>query len=109
MVNINGEYWTIYAVSQNHPALMRTDGSVTIGACDDNTKSIYIVEGLTNEYFKKVLCHELTHACMFSYNIQMSLEQEELLADLLATYGQEIVRMTNCIFGRLKQQKGMQC
>jgi hypothetical protein len=44
---------------------------------------------------------------MFSYNIQMSLEQEELLADLLATYGQEIVRMTNCIFGRLKQQKGM--
>jgi hypothetical protein len=53
---------------------MRADGSVTIGACDDNTKSIYIVEGLTNEYFKKVLCHELTHACMFSYDIELSLE-----------------------------------
>ena len=49
---------------QNHPALMRADGSVTIGACDDNTKSIYIVEGLTNEYFKKVLCHE-ANSCLY--------------------------------------------
>ena len=54
---------------------------------------------------KKYSAMKLTHACMFSYNIQMSLEQEELLADLLATYGQEIVRMTNCIFGRLETTK----
>jgi len=36
---------------------------------------------------KKVLCHELTHAAMFSYGIELSIEQEELLADLIATYG----------------------
>lgn len=105
MVNINGEYWTIYLVSPNHPSLIRSDGTVTIGACDDNKKAIYIVDNLSNKYFKKVLCHELTHACMFSYNINLTLEQEELLADLVATYGQEIVHMTNLIFKRLKENK----
>lgn len=107
MVNINGEDWKILLVSSNHPSLVRSDGSVTIGVCDDNKKSIYIVEGLSQFYFKKVLCHELTHACMFSYDIELTLEQEELLADLVATYGQEIIHMTNLIFNRLiKQNKG---
>jgi hypothetical protein len=36
---------------------------------------------------KKVLCHEVTHAAMFSYNVEISLMEEELLADLFATYG----------------------
>ena len=34
--------------------------------------TIYISERLNEVYFKKVLCHELTHAAMFSYNIEMS-------------------------------------
>lgn len=40
---------------------------------------------------------------MFSYGIELSFEQEELLADLIATYGQEIINMTNSIFNRLKK------
>lgn len=52
---------------------------------------------------KKVLCHELTHAAMFSYEVELTLKQEELLADLLATYGQEIIDMTNEIFIKLKR------
>ena len=34
---------------------------------------------------------------------ELSFEQEELLADLIATYGQEIINMTNSIFNRLKK------
>ena len=45
----------------------------------------------------------MTHAAMFSYNIDITLEQEELLADLIATYGMEIVDMTNVIFNRIKE------
>lgn len=52
---------------------------------------------------KKVLCHEITHAAMFSYNVNLSLEQEELLADLIATYGEEILIITNKIFAKLKR------
>jgi uncharacterized protein YjaZ len=48
---------------------------------------IYINEELSDRMIKKVLCHEVMHAAMFSYNVELSIEQEELLADLVATYG----------------------
>lgn len=103
MFNINGEDWEVLLVSSNHPKLKRSDGTYTIGACDDTTKTIYIDDNLNSFYTKKVLCHELTHAAMFSYNIDLTYQQEELLADLIATYGQEIIFMTNAIFKRIKE------
>lgn len=89
-------------VSPNHPALYRPDGSWTIGSCVENNKTIYILDNLNLSMLKKVLCHEITHAAMFSYNVFLTLEQEELLADLIATYGQEIIEKTNLIFNRIK-------
>ena len=106
MVNINGEEWQILAVSPFHPQLQRSDGSFTIGACNDTLKTIYISYDLDKWYLRKVLCHELTHAAMFSYNVELSLDQEELLADLIATYGQEIIFITNKIFNRINENKG---
>ena len=105
MININGEDWKIYIVSSNHPSLQRSDGSFTLGCCDDYLKSIFIIENLTDYYFKKVLCHELVHACMYSYNVELNDYQEEVLADLVATYGQEIIFITNTIFKRLSECK----
>ena len=32
---------------------------------------------------------------MFSYNVYLSLEQEEVIADIIATYGEEIINITN--------------
>lgn len=103
MLNINGEDWTVLLVSPWHPNLYRSDGSLTIGSCDDDLKTIFISNSLTSEKMKKVLCHELTHAAMFSYNIELNSYQEELLADLIATYGQEIIYTTNKIFNRIKK------
>lgn len=104
MININGKDWKILLVSSNHPALECADGSFTIGSCDDILKSIYINDSLNDFYLKKVLCHELVHACMYSYNVELNDYQEEVLADLIATYGQEIICITNSIFARLKQK-----
>lgn len=84
-----------------------SNGRTTIGVCDDGKKCIYIQEGLSPALTKKVLCHELTHAAMFSYNVDLSLQQEELLADLIATYGQEIIFKTNKLFNRLKRNKDL--
>lgn len=109
MININGEYWRVLLVSPFHPQLMRSDGSWTIGACDDDLKTIYICEDLDLKMMKKVLCHEVTHAAMFSYNIEMNLAQEELFADLVATYGQEIVCKTNIFFRRIKENRESLC
>lgn len=106
MININGEDWRVCLVSESHPALIRSDGSWSIGACDDYLKTIYIYEELDYLMMKKVLSHELTHAAMFSYNIELSYDQEELLADLIATYGQEIICKTNSFFNRIKENWG---
>lgn len=104
MLDINGERWRIFIVSPSHPSLYRSDGSLSIGACDSEEKAIYISEDLPQAKMKKVLCHELVHAAMFSYNVELGLDQEELLADLVATYGQEIIYTTNKIFLRIKQK-----
>ena len=102
MIDINGETWYIKFVNEHHPLLYRSDGSLSIATCDDNTKIIYINNQLRGLFFKKVLCHELTHAAMFSYDVDLTLEQEELLADLIATYGEEIIQITNKVFNKLR-------
>lgn len=84
--------------------LLNNENEYTLGACDNDTKTIYISDILDNEKAWQVLCHEITHAAMFSYNIDLCLEQEELLADLIATYGYEIIDMTNTIFKKLKRE-----
>lgn len=106
MININGEEWRIALVPPLDPVLLRSDHSYTIGVCDDTTKTIYINKELNQKYIQKVLCHELTHAAMFSYNIELTWEQEEILADLIATYGQEIVYITNLVFNRITENRG---
>ena len=89
-------------VSPGHPALCRSRGDCSIGCCDDNAKCIYICDTLTKEMIRKVLYHELTHAAMFSYNVDLSYEQEEMLADMLATYGHEILYKANEIISRIE-------
>ena len=102
MFNINGIDWGIKLVSPNHPKLKRNDGSFALGACDNIIKLIYISETVPEYKIKKVLCHEITHSAMFSYGINLTIDQEELLADLIATYGEEIILITNKIFQKIK-------
>lgn len=104
MFTINNEEWGVKIVAPSHHKLIRSDGTSSIGSCDDKTKTIYINETLEPYLMKKVLCHEITHAAMFSYNVELSLDQEELLANLIATYGQEIIAITNKIFKRILEK-----
>ena len=104
MFTINGEHWRVVLCSVHHPMLIRSDGSLSVGACDDASKTIYLNGNLHGDLLKKVLCHELTHAAMFSYNVELTIEQEELLAELIATYGEEIIDITNVLFYKLKER-----
>ena len=40
---------------------------------------------------------------MFSYGIDMSVDQEELFCDLLSTYGDEIIAITDSVFKALSE------
>ncbi len=104
MFKLNGETWNIIYTSTFHPKLIKRDGTLALGSCDYLTRNIYINENLSLYQTKKVLCHEVTHAAMFSYNVNLSEEQEELIADLIATYGQEIINITNKFFTKIKNR-----
>lgn len=104
MFTINHEIWVVKFM-QPYDAIFRMDnGEFTIGVCDDNTKTIYISNLLRGEKLKQVLCHEIVHAAMFSYNVELDYKQEELLANLIAIYGKEIVQITDNIFKRLSRR-----
>lgn len=99
---INGFIWEVRFVPPTYPALLISSGKYTLGCCDLILKTIFIADGL--EYYKcqKVLCHEITHAAMFSYNVLLTSDQEELIADIISTYGKEIVEVTNKVFNKIK-------
>ena len=102
MFEINGEQWRIVAIDPDSPELQRSDGTYTVGVCDDSIRTIYVASGLSMVFLKKVLCHEIVHAAMFSYNVDLTLEQEELVADLIATILWNIIEiwteiMVECI------------
>ena len=103
MITINGETWYVREVPYGHPALYRSDGSQTIGSIDDVIKTIFICETLDDWKYRKVLCHELVHAAMFSYNTDLDWWTEEIVADIIATYGDEITGETDRIFEYLTE------
>ena len=103
MFLINNIYWKLSFVSPDFPLLQRESGDFSIGACDNLTRTIYINQFLRGQKLKKVLAHEITHAAMFSYGVNLSYQQEELIADLISTYGEQIVFITNKIFNKLKR------
>lgn len=105
MFNINGIEWQLKFVPSNYEALIRSNKTKTVGVCDNNTHTIYIDNDINGFLLKRVICHELTHAAMFSYGIDLSIEQEELFADLIATYGEEIIDITNALFKSLKRDR----
>lgn len=83
--------------------LQSPSGLFTIGSCNNPSSTIFISKDLSDKKLKKVLAHELTHAAIFSYDIVLDPKEEELIADLVSTYGEEIINKTNLLFNRIKK------
>lgn len=103
MFTINGEHWKIFLVKPYDVALLMPNGNYALGACDDAAKSIYINKALEGAMFEQVLCHELVHASMFAYNIALGYEEEELLAEIISIFGEEIIDITDIMFDRIQE------
>lgn len=99
---INQISWQVQIVPPTYPALLMNYDRFTLGCCDNNIKTIFIADGLDEVKFRKVLAHEIIHAAMYSYNILLTEDQEELLADIFSTYGDEIIAITNKVFKKIK-------
>ena len=102
-MRINGEDWAICLVPPEDPALCTSICDCALGVCDDNDKTIYILKDLPWEKMRKVLCHEIVHAAMFSYNVDLDYYIEEIVADIIATYGDQITSETDRMFEYLTE------
>lgn len=91
MFTINGIEWNIVWVNANDSNLMRSNGSITVGMTDFNTKSIYLSNKLKASFLRRVMAHELCHAFCFSYDVYMPIDEEERLADWISLYGSDLV------------------
>lgn len=102
MITVNGEGWDVLLVPPSHPALRTPEGIQALGCCDDIAKTIYIRDTLHPARMRQVLCHELTHAAMYSYNVPISDPEEEMLAELVSAFGDEIISLTNMVSKKMR-------
>ena len=102
---INNIAWNIKFIPGSSGELQRYDGTYTIGMTDNRQKIIFLYDGLDGALLYKVLCHEMVHAFCFSYDLRFSVEEEERLADFIATYGKDIFDMTDEAIGHIIRNK----
>lgn len=102
MFIINGEQWWILLVDPYDDALLMPSGGQAVGACSDANKTIYINNQLYGEEFETVLCHELVHAAMFAYDVVLTHDEEELIAEIISIFGEEIIDLTDILFDKIR-------
>lgn len=103
MFEINGIEWEIVWVNRNSDSLRRSDGSITVAITDWNDKCIYMLNKLKGSFLRKVLAHELVHCFMFSYSINISIREEEFIADWVSTYGTDLIYLLDDLMQVLKK------
>jgi hypothetical protein len=104
MYRLNDLNWCIRLVGGQNGKLKRSDGKPVMGLCDRNTQTIYIADNLTDYQFKKVLIHEICHSAMASYDVALSLEQEEIICQIISEYGEEIIGIADTFFSVMRRK-----
>lgn len=100
---INGTIWHIQYKNSNSSELRRSDNTISLGVTDRNTHTIYLSDKLQGFMLRKVLIHEICHAVCMSYDVYLHIEQEEILCDFVATYGDEIFDIVDMVLGAVRR------
>lgn len=100
---VNNQEWELMFVKPSSRQLMRSDGSITIGMTDNNTKTVYINSKLNRALTDKVVCHELTHVFAFEFDYDIPIDVEEIVADFMSLYGRDIIYLLDDLTEILKK------
>ena len=98
---VNGTIWTLQFVNPRSMHLMTSTGIYTLGVTDNNVKTVFIANNLSEYMTDKVVAHELTHVHSMEYNYYMPIEVEEVVADFISLFGRDIVVLANDIMNNL--------
>ena len=100
---INGTMWQVQYENPLSSELRRSDNVSVLGVTDRNTHTIYLSNALHGHMQRKVLIHEVCHAICMSYDVHLPIEQEEVLCDFVATYGDEVFGIVDMILGAVRR------
>lgn len=100
MFVVNGIEWNLSLAEPYSDNLKRSDNTLALGVTDNNTKTVYINNRVSDAMFEKILCHEIVHTFCFSYGCTFDIQTEEIIADFLATYGREVFDVADNILQR---------
>ena len=100
---INGTMWRVQYENPLSGELKRSDNVSVLGVTDRNTHTIYLSNALRGFMQRKVLIHEVCHAICMSYDVHLPIEQEEILCDFVATYGDEVFGIVDMILGAVRR------
>ena len=100
---VNDTVWKLRFVNPRDKNLRRKSGSFTIGMTDNNQKTVFIADNLSDYMTDKCLAHELTHVYAFTMNYLMDEETEEIVADFLSLFGRDIIYLLDDLMGILRK------
>ena len=90
-VTINNVEWSVFFVDKTHTELVDDNGEqVFYGIACLRECEIYIDRGLSKDYMRKIITHELTHAFAVSYRESIEQESEEKICDFIASHFDEL-------------------
>lgn len=104
MFKVNNSEWNLRFVEPYNDMLKRSDDTYTLGVTDGNLKCVFIADNISDFMTRKVLCHELCHVFCISYDVYMSIDEEERLADWISLYGTELVYLLDDLMSVLKKR-----
>ena len=103
--SINDTIWQVQYENSNSSELRRSDNVSVLGVTDRNTHTIYLSNALHGQMQRKVLIHEVCHAICMSYDVYLPIEQEEILCDSVATYGDEVFDIVDMLLGAVRSDR----
>lgn len=96
---VNNSRWILEFVPPNDKNLINSLGVYTLGVADNNLKTVFVNDRLSDTMLDRVVCHELCHVFSFENNLDIAIEVEEIIANFLSLYGRDIVRLADRIIG----------
>lgn len=103
--NINNNLWLLKFTYPESPDLRMSNGKQVLGMCDNNIKTIFIADNQTDYKTEHIICHEITHAICFEYNITIPYELEENLCNFMADHGKEIIYIVEDLISAITRKR----
>ena len=94
---VNKNIWRIEFVNPYSDNLLMSNGNRVLGLCDNNIKTIFIANNQYGYKQEHIICHEITHAICFEYDLHLDYELEEWLCNFMADHIREVVEILDTI------------